>query len=232
MPSRRYNNYKKLACQLGADPVFCHILATTGGRVEHDLVVNALRSKLGVHEPFLTNESLYRDFLSYCHWNIDELPSPDLAVAVLANAQLSKSLRLERNLYVFTLGLNWKVKGQQRQWNAALASIPKLTVRRLAHPYPPPNSLVADTPATANLWRAKVTSGKQPAKWHKRANLLILDEKLVKTISRNKSMIFVNDSGQPCGIVWRNFVPEPLALADLVAVGKESAKTRRSIRVS
>ena len=228
MPPRQYNNYNKLLHQLGADPVFCHILATAQDQSERDLVANALCSKLGAHEFCLANESLYRDFLSYCHQNIDVLPSPDLAEAVLANARHSKLLQSERNLFVFALGLDWKVKGQIQHCNAALTSMPKLAVRRLTHP---PNSLVADTPATGNLWRDKLSSRKQPDKWQKWVNLLILDKKLVTTISHDENAILVNSHSQICGVVWWNFVREPSVLANLVAVGEESARTRRSIRV-
>lgn len=44
-------------------------------------------------------------------------------------------------------------------------------------------------------------------------------------------MILVDGSSEVCGVIWRNFVREPTALAELVAVGKESAETRTNIRV-
>lgn len=70
-------------------------------------------------------------------------------------------------------------------------------------------------------------------KRHHRPTLHMLDEQqLVATIGENKSTILIDESGNICGVVWRNFVLHPSVLENMISIGKESAEMRTNIRVS
>ena len=231
---RRNQIYAKLAYQLGGDPEFCNLLATAASESDRKAVTAALRRCLvDLNEPALLPPSipLYRDFLAYCHRNLGDLPSLGLTSAVLGNALHSKKLRGNRNLFVFTLGLNWKAKAQHDRREAAIAAIPRISVAQRTEPYPPLNSLVAESPEIYTLWEHSVKFGKQPDKRQGRPNILLLKKHLVSTIGPGQSAFLVDEEGRLCGIVWRDFVSQPSVLEDLVAIGKESAETRTSIRV-
>ena len=76
-----------------------------------------------------------------------------------------------------------------------------------------------------------ILHGKLADKRHRRPDLLVLNEQSVLTLGQDQSALLVDERGNLSGVVWQDFVPQPSVLADLVAVGKESAKTRISIRV-
>ncbi len=235
MAPKRNKTYNMLACHLGPDPAFCHILATAADKSGRQAVADALRhglQDLGRLPTLPATTALYRDFLGYCHRNLEDLSSPSLISAVLDNAAHSKKLRSDRKLFVFSLGLNWKAKAQHHRCAAKLATIPRLSIVRRTEPYPPPNSLIADSPETAALWAETHANQKLPDKRLKKLNLLILDQQLVMTIDEDQSQILVNESGHTSGVVWRNFVLQPSVLASIVATGKESADVRTNIRVS
>ncbi|KAF8720216.1 hypothetical protein AX14_011136 [Amanita brunnescens Koide BX004] len=130
-----------------------------------------------------------------------------------------------RKLFVFEPGLNWKAKAQPLRCKARLASIPKITVTRRDIPYPPPNSLVADTLEIAKLWKNSNEKGKLADKRQKRPNL---NHQLVLTILQDESVMLFDERHNLVGLVLRNFVLRPSVLDDMVAVGKESAETREA----
>jgi len=69
-------------------------------------------------------------------------------------------------------------------------------------------------------------------KRHHRPKLLILGEQqLETTIMPNESAILINESGDICGVVWRDFVRQPSVLETMVSIGKESAEMRTNIRL-
>ena len=156
MVAKRYKLYEKLARRVDNDPVFCHLLATAGSPGDRQTISAALWRALYAIEPtasLCATTQIYRDFLTYCHCYIDELPCPSLASAVLANAAGSKTLRTNRKLFVFLLGLNWKSKAQRHRREAKIATIPQISVTYRAGVYPPPNAIVADTRKIGAMWR-------------------------------------------------------------------------------
>ena len=51
------------------------------------------------------------------------------------------------------------------------------------------------------------------------------------TLGPDQSAILVDENGEMCGVVWRNFVTQPPVLDSLVEIGKESAREKINIRV-
>ena len=89
--------------------------------------------------------------------NIEELPCPSLASAILDNAAGLKTLCTDRKLFVFSLGLNWKSEAQRHRRDAKIATIPRISVTSQAGVYPPPNAIVAGTPEIGEMWRKWIT---------------------------------------------------------------------------
>ncbi|KIL56128.1 hypothetical protein M378DRAFT_17359 [Amanita muscaria Koide BX008] len=239
MVAKRYKLYKRLAQHLDSDPAFCHMLGTaaaSGG--DRQAITNALWHALHIVEPTAslcaTTTPIYRNFLTYCHRHIDELPCPSLASAVLDNAAGSKMLRTDRKLFVFSLGLNWKSEAQRHRQEAKITTIPQISVTCRARVYPPPNAIVADTQEIGAMWRKWVASRKLKDTRNKKRHpkLHILNEQLVTTLRQDQSAILVDESGAMSGVVWRDFVAQPSVLDSLVAIGKESAMEKISIRMT
>lgn len=118
MVAKRYKLYKRLALHLDSDKAFCHLLGTAASESDRKAVTNALWHALHTIEPTASlhpTTLIYHDFLTYCHCNIEELPCPSLASAILNNAEGSKALRNDRKLFVFSLGLNWKSEAQRHR---------------------------------------------------------------------------------------------------------------------
>ena len=236
MVAKRYKSYERLALYLDSDMAFCHLLGTAASENDRQAVTNALWHALHTIEPTASlhvTTPIYRDFLAYCHRNIEELSCPSLASAVLDNAAGSKTLRNDRKLFVFSLGLNWKSQAQRHRRDAKIATIPRISVTSRAGAYPPPNAIVADTPEIGEIWRKWIAFQKLKDKRNepRRPKLHILNEQLVMTLGPDQSAILVDENGEMCGVVWRNFVTQPPVLDSLVEIGKESAREKINIRV-
>ncbi len=196
MVAKRYKLYERLALHLDSDPAFCHLLGTAASESDRQAITNALWHTLHTIEPTASLHAttlIYRDFLTYCHRNIEELPCPSLASAVLDNAAGSKMLRTDRKLFVFSLGLNWKSEAQRHRREAKIATIPRISVTSRAGVYPPPNAIVADTPEIGEMWRKWIAFRKLKDGRHerRRPKLHILNEQLVTTLRQDQSAILV-----------------------------------------
>ena len=199
----------------------CNLLATATSESNRKAVTAALCCCLiDLNEPALLPPSipLYWDVLAYCHWNLEDLPSPGLTSAVLDNALHSKSC-MEIVISSFSL---WDLTGRWK--HSTISALQQLlpSHKFLLHSepnliYPPLNSLVAELPEIYTLWEHSFKFGKQPDKQQGWPNILLLKKLLVSRIGPGQVHFLVDEEGHLCGIVWLDFVLQPSVLDDLVA---------------